>query len=132
MVFQMGHAGESLKYRDVRDKVMSIASHRAQMAVPAPMDIGQVGGRPECDLDYWEELEGDAVAKQLLCHRCGGWGHFARDCPTQPEGKGFKGKGKGKNDAHKGWKGGKAASKGTFPGKGEFGPTKGAKGSGKG
>ena len=43
MVFQIGRAGERLKYQEVRDKIMSVASHRSQMATPTPMDIGWAG-----------------------------------------------------------------------------------------
>ena len=133
MVFQMGHAGEELKFSAVRDKVMSVASHRAQMATPTPMDIGQVGELDE-EHYYCEELGVDAVGKAGSCHRCGGWGHFARECSTPQGGKGAKGKGKTKGDAPKGWgKGGaKATGKGGFPGKGDIGTAKGAKGGGKG
>ena len=144
MVFQLGHAGQSLKYRDVRDKVMSIASHRAQMSIPTPMDVGWVG-EPVAEGDtgdwaYDPELEVDAVSKTTNCYRCGGWGHLARDCST-PEGKGPKGKGKSKGEAVKGWsKGGPKGAKGGFQGKGGFqaqgglGGSKGGgpKGAGKG
>ena len=144
MIFQMGRAGEDLKYKEVRDKVMSIASHRAQMATPTPMDSGWVGDW-QCDHEsgeheHWthtgQQLEVDAVGRAVICHRCGGWGHMARECPT-PDGKGPKGKGKGKSvdGGPSAWgKGGtKAAGNDIFPGKGYLG--KGvpnvAKGSGK-
>ena len=132
MVFQLGHAGKELRYSAVRDKVMSIASHRSQMATPTPMDIGQVEEHEEPY--HWEEFEVDAVGKTGACHRCGGRGHFARDCPTPPEGKGFKGKGKAKGEAAKGSsKGGfKTAGKGRLPGKGEASMTTGTMGGGKG
>ena len=39
MVFQLGRAGERLKYPEVRDKIMSVASHRSQMATPVLVDI---------------------------------------------------------------------------------------------
>ena len=72
MVFQMGRAGEQLKYQEVRDKIMSVASHRSQMATPAPMDIGWVGeydaawgGHPELPADSQSgpEADVDAVAR---------------------------------------------------------------------
>ncbi len=31
------------KYKEIRDKVMCVASHRVQMVTPQPMDIGRVG-----------------------------------------------------------------------------------------
>ena len=114
MVFQLGHGGADLKYIEVRDKVMSVANHRSLMVTPTPMDIGRVSVETEeWQEEWWEDdVEVDAVGKG--CHRCGGWGHFARDCPT-PKGKG-KGKGVGKG------------------GKGEYATNKGGgkKGSGKG
>ena len=35
-------------------------------------------------------LDTDAVSGNVQCHKCGGWGHLARECPS-------KGKAKGKN-----------------------------------
>ena len=102
------------------------------MATPTPLDIGQVGEWPPEESYYWEEIEVDAVGKAGSCHRCGGWGHFARDCPTPPDGKGPKGKGKGKGEVHKVKGGAKAVGKGALPGKGGPGPAKGTKGGGKG
>ena len=116
-VFEMSNGGE-LKYHKVRDAIMGIMNNRARVLEPTPMDIGQVGGRARAvgeEVDFWDgaeeepDYEVDAVGKGGVggCHRCGGFGHFARVCPT-PEGKG-KGKAKG-------WKGGTDFN---FKGKGE-------------
>ena len=72
------------------------------------MDIGRVEQQTdelddmESDPHDWEQL----AAFSDQCHKCGGYGHFARDCPTKGKGKG-KAKGKG------------PPGKGAFPGKGE-------------
>ena len=106
-VFQQGQAGETLRYKTVRDKVMSIASHRVQMVTPSPMDIGYLGEPHE----EHEAYEVDAIVKGN-CHTCGGWGQYARECPTR-----VKGQGKPKGEPAKGGGkfGGKAAGKGPFP-----------------
>ena len=146
MVFQMGRAGEQLKYLEVRDKIMSVASHRSQMATPTPMDIGWTGEYdPEWDgnpgsaasPESGAEAEVDAVVRaNNFCYRCGGWGHFVRECGT-PESKGKshggpKGAGKGAGKTHsKGYA--PAPGKG-YQGKSDFVASKGAgkKGVGKG
>ena len=122
MVYQQGKLGEKLTYKEVRDKVMSVASHRAEQATPTPMEVGRIGGESELDeswqADGAEEI--DAIAKNK-CYACEGWGHLARDCPTRAA----KGKGKMKGHGFKG--GGKLGGKGAvanFAGKGW--PSKGA------
>ena len=111
-------------FKEIKDKVMALALNRASMSKPTPMEVDQV--RKDWADDYrqteeWiesvdqvdekEEVEVDYVGER--CLRCGGMGHYARECPTP------KGKGKGK-----GWKGG---------GKGQMKGQKGeAKGKGKG
>ena len=87
------------------------------------MDIGRVEQwadevQDDVDVEEYEQL--GAVNDQ--CHRCGGYGHFARDCATKGKGKS---KGKGKGPLGKGG----APSKGGPFGKGG---QKGDKGKGKG
>ena len=104
------------------------------MATPTAMDIGQLGSRCE-DHEWPGEWEGegadyevDAVWGDSVCHRCGGRGHFARDCATLKGG----GKGDGKNGGS-GGKGGKGDGKnGGFGGKGRKGDGKNGGFGGKG
>ena len=86
------------------------------------MDIGRIQQHGE---EHFGEEESNAYEMDHLgalnnqCHKCGGYGHFARDCATKGKGKG-NGKGKGK---------GTYTSKGENNGKGT---QKGDKGKGKG
>ena len=118
LVFQQGKTRETLTYKTVRDKVMSIASHRSQMATPSPMDIGCLGESNE----EREEHEVDAIIRGN-CHTCGGWGHYAAECPTR-----VKGQGKAKGESAKGGgKSGGKVGKGPYSTNGKgLAPTKGA------
>jgi hypothetical protein len=89
-------------FDELRDKVVALSQNRAGEAKPKPMEVDCV----KDDWWYWEggggevyehstseepgkEVEVDYVGE--TCLRCGGMGHYARECPTP------KGKGKGKS-----------------------------------
>jgi hypothetical protein len=104
----------------VIEKIRSITGNKVAMMEPTPMDVGEVWADGN---DYGEEEDVGAVGAHVRCHKCEGWGHMSRECPTQS-----KGKGKGKAAYSKGdGKAGKGGSKGG--GKSGKGP---AKGGGKG
>ena len=113
-VFQWSDVNTTFK--ELKDKVMSLAINRAPMIKPTPMEVDKVaasGWEDVQDEGEWkneyEEVEIDYVGE--LCRRCGGICHYDRECPSQKgkgEGKGkepstfAKGKGKGYWDAGKG------------------------------
>ena len=113
---------DNTQYQAVVDKIRTWAGNKtAMMNGPVPMDIGEVSWDKSWDETYaeWEEAEVQAVGPNTQCHRCGGWGHMARECATEAKGKGkgndSKGKGKGKGND----------SKGKGKGKGDDGKGKG-------
>ena len=124
-VFQWsdGKAG----FKEITDKIMALALNRASMSKPTPMEVDQVRDAWSDEyyqkdewLEVWDQSdEKDVVEVDYVgekCLRCGGMGHYARECPTP------KGKGKGKV--------GKGGGKGRM--KGQKGETKGKGKGGKG
>jgi hypothetical protein len=123
------------EFPEMKDRILSLAINRASMARPAPMEVDRVQAADWSEGHYGEEqdwaeewTEKDEADIEIgyvgeSCRRCGGMGHYARECPTP--------KGKGKGDGGKG--GGKAKGKGKYGGKsGESGWKGGGKGPGKG
>ena len=127
LMFQWSDAKTS--FEELRDKVMSLAVNRAAMAKPTAMEVDRVQADEYYEEYGWDYGEEDGWCEEEVgisyvgekCHRCGGTGHYARECGTPMP------KGKGKGEGGKG--GGKAKGKGKS---GQKGSGKGWKGKGKG
>ena len=105
LIFQQGDKLDD--YTKVREQIKAIILNRSSRVGGAvPMDIGLASEESGED---WREEEWnvDAVSGQSQCHKCGGYGHFARECPSKG-----KGKGKGKAADAKGKSKGKGKDKG--------------------
>ena len=105
LIFQQGDKLDN--YLNVRDQIKAIILNRSiRVGRAVPMDIGLAS--EETGEEWHEEEWGvDAVSGQAQCHKCGGYGRFARECPSKG-----KGKGKGKGAEGKGKSKGKGKDKG--------------------
>ena len=94
---------KKLDFDALRTKVRLMMNVHVERITPKPMDIDETKRE---DGDWWQDGEyyedTDVMAVGEACHRCGGFGHYARECGTA-KGKG-KDQGKG-TGAGKGWGG---------------------------
>ena len=80
---------KAARYEVVVEKIQSVVSNKVSMNMgPAPMDVGEVG---QFEVDVGENEEIGAVGMHIRCHKCEGWRHMSRECPSKGEGKGGKG-----------------------------------------
>ena len=110
-------------YDKLKQKIVTWASNKVANE-GVPMDIGR---GTHNDYAQEEDYEIAAVGWRTQCYNCGGWGHQAKECPSEKkhqdgkgngkgDGKGGKADGKGKGNYF--GKGGKSDGKGKGPGKG--------------
>ena len=112
--FVYTNVDDTTRYQAVVDKLRSWAGNKlAMMSGPVPMDVGEVHGEQwAAETEDWEGMDVQAVGAGTQCHRCGGWGHMARECPTS------QGKSKGKGKDYGGYVGSKGKGKGMAKGGG--------------
>ena len=103
-VFQWSDA--SSDFKSIKDKVLALAMNRASLSRPVPMEVDRVRaeewGDEQAQEEEWGNEHDDDGEREVHyvgehCLRCGGHGHYARECPTpKGKGKGEQGKGAGK------------------------------------
>ena len=86
----MEHLDRLITYNDVHAKVVSLVQASPKYMAGDAMDCSGL----DYNDDQYEDMDIDALSRDH-CNRCGGVGHYARECPSP------KGKGKGKGDRAK-------------------------------
>ena len=88
------HLDRLTTYNEVHDKIVSLVQSSSRYNLGDAMDCSAVDYG-----DYGQDEDADVNAlSQNHCARCGGFGHYARECST-PNGKAAKGAGKQRSSA---------------------------------
>ena len=85
-------------YKEVHDKIVNLVQSSSRYNYGDAMDVSGVDSTVPRDggEEMGEEISLDALSRDT-CARCGGFGHYAKDCAT-PQGKARPGKGSGKGN----------------------------------
>ena len=83
------------------ERLRARVKNRLSLASEKDKCVGEVEESHMHDDEEWTE-DIDAVGATVQCHKCGGFGHYARECPSKGKGKGAKGEG-GKSSSKGHW-----------------------------